>query len=174
MSPAMMCCYSYGFSTTHSTRILWWRLCTSLEAPSSLLLSLSRCCCCCQVCALDAKRYKELNPTNMSLGFDALSPCILDKPLLRWDGGSETAVVGLPLEVSGVLATCCSALLSSTLRCILGSAYNQRGSNGGNAARGEHCTARLASEARLSLRLSSSQSIKYYCSLFNVVMMNAM
>ena len=57
---------------------------------------------CCQVCVLDAKRYKELNPGNAPLGFDALSPCILDKHLLRWEAGSETAVVSLPLEYGQV------------------------------------------------------------------------
>ncbi|WIA44482.1 hypothetical protein OEZ86_007226 [Tetradesmus obliquus] len=51
-----------------------------------------------QVCVLDAKRYKELNPGNAPLGFDALSPCILDKALLRWEGGAEVAVVSLPME----------------------------------------------------------------------------
>ncbi|WIA44495.1 hypothetical protein OEZ86_007236 [Tetradesmus obliquus] len=55
-----------------------------------------------QVCVLDAKRYKELNPGNAPLGFDALSPCILDKALLRWEAGSETAVVSLPLEYGQV------------------------------------------------------------------------
>jgi hypothetical protein len=39
-----------------------------------------------QVCVLDGKHYKEANPSNSSnssaLGFEALSPCILDKPLL--------------------------------------------------------------------------------------------
>jgi hypothetical protein len=48
---------------------------------------------------LDAKRYKEANPTNMPPGFDGLSPAILDKPLLKWEAGSESAVVGLHMEV---------------------------------------------------------------------------
>jgi hypothetical protein len=54
------------------------------------------------VCVLDAKRYKEAAPTTTttsSLGFEALSPCILDKPLLKWEGAGETAVVGLHMEV---------------------------------------------------------------------------
>jgi hypothetical protein len=55
-----------------------------------------------QVCVLDAKRYKEANPTNMALGFDGLSPAILDKPLLKWEAGSESAVVGLPFEYGQV------------------------------------------------------------------------
>jgi hypothetical protein len=54
-----------------------------------------------QVCVLDGKRYKEANPANSSsLGFEALSPCILDKPLLKWEAGSETPVVALHMEVS--------------------------------------------------------------------------
>jgi hypothetical protein len=37
----------------------------------------------CQVCVLDGKCYKEANPSNSSaLGCEALSPCIMDKPLL--------------------------------------------------------------------------------------------
>jgi hypothetical protein len=53
---------------------------------------------------LDAKCYKEAAPSNAasSLGFEALSPCILDKPLLKWEAAGETAVVGLPLDYGQV------------------------------------------------------------------------
>jgi hypothetical protein len=53
-----------------------------------------------QVCVLDGKRYREANPTNVGLGFESLSPCILDKPLLKWEAGPEAAVVGLHMEVN--------------------------------------------------------------------------
>jgi hypothetical protein len=68
--------------------------------PSNNYCCCCCCCCCVQVCVLDGKRYKEANPSNNSLGFEALSPCILDKPLLKWEAGSETAVVALHMEVS--------------------------------------------------------------------------
>lgn len=52
-----------------------------------------------QVCVLDAKRYKDLNPSNQVMSLEGLQSCILDKPLLKWENGSEMAVVSLPLEV---------------------------------------------------------------------------
>jgi hypothetical protein len=72
-----------------------------------------------QVCVLDGKRYKEANPSNNSLGFEALSPCILDKPLLKWEAGSETAVVALPLEYGQVCL--------SELQCFSISGENRAG-----------------------------------------------
>jgi hypothetical protein len=55
-----------------------------------------------QVCVLDGKRYREANPSQSALGFEALLSCILDKPLLKLEAGPEAAVVGLSLEYGQV------------------------------------------------------------------------